>query len=371
MTIFIWALLGVLAFFAIIQIAYYLFVFTKLAFDKPTNIKNSDLPPVSVIISAKNEVNNLREFLPIILSQNYPNFEVLVVNDGSWDETSEFIEQLTKTETRLKLVDVKVEEKYQKGKKLALTLGIKAATNEWLLFTDADCRPVSENWIREMANGMTSDKEIVIGYSRYKRKNSILNLFIRWETFYTAMQYLSYAIGKNTYMGVGRNMAYRKSLFFKVKGFASHIHLMAGDDDLFVNETADKNNVAVIYTYDSFVESNPKTSWSEWFSQKRRHIFTGKFYKPKHKFSLGLFNISHIMFYVFLTLLLVWGLDFYLYIIAIFSFRFFIQAVIMYNCMKKLRITNIFGLFWIFDIFMVLYFLIIGTAGIFTKKLKW
>lgn len=371
MNIIIWALLGTLAFFVLVQSIYYLFVFSKFAFDKPLNIMNSDLPPVSVIISAKNEITNLREFLPLVLAQQYPDFEVLVVNDGSWDETAEYIEELMKTEPRLRLVDVKVEEKYQKGKKLALTLGIKAATHEWLLFTDADCRPLTENWIREMANGMTSDKEIVLGYSRYKRKNSLLNLFIRWETFYTAIQYLSYALKGNAYMGVGRNMAYRKSLFFKVKGFASHIHLMAGDDDLFVNETANSSNVAVIYNYESFVESLPKTSIGTWITQKRRHIFTGKFYKAKHKFSLGLFNVSQILFYVFLALSLVFCMDYIYYIIAVFAFRFIIQAVIFYNGMKKLRITNIFGLFWLMDIFTALYFLTIGSIALLTKKLRW
>ncbi|NUM32211.1 MAG: glycosyltransferase [Bacteroidetes bacterium] len=371
MNIIIWALLGLLVLCVIVQSVYYLFVFSKFAFDKPLNIQNSDLPPVSVIISAKNEEKNLREFLPSILGQKYPVFEVLVVNDGSWDETSEFVENLMKTEPKLRLVDVKVEEKYQKGKKMAITLGIKAATHEWLLFTDADCRPLTENWIREMANGMTSDKEIVLGYSRYKRKISLLNLFIRWETFYTALQYFSYALKGNAYMGVGRNLAYRKSLFFKVKGFASHIHLMAGDDDLFVNETANSSNVAVIYNRDSIVESLPKTNISAWFAQKRRHIFTGKFYKAKHKFQLGMFNISHILFYIFLALSLVFCRDYLYYIIAIFAFRFIIQAIIFYNSMKKLRIAKIFGLFWLFDVFAALYFLTIGFVAIMTKKLKW
>lgn len=371
MTIIFWVIIGAFVFFTFVQAIYYLFIYSKFAFDKPTDFTNNNLPPVSVIISAKNELKNLKEFLPLILSQNYPDFEVLVINDGSWDETADYIEQLSLTENRLKWTDVKVEEKYHKGKKLALALGIKKATNEWLLFTDADCKPISQNWIREMAMGMTDDKEIVLGYSRYKRKNSFLNLFIRWETFYTAMQYFAYALRGNAYMGVGRNMAYRKSLFFKVKGFASHIHLLAGDDDLFVNETANKTNVAVIYSHDSFIESEPKTSWSSWLAQKRRHIYIGKFYKAKHKFNLAVFNISHIFFYISLAMALVFCIDFIYYIIGIFAFRFLIQSVIIFKSMKNLRITKIYILFWFFDILMVFYYLTAGLAGLLTKKLKW
>lgn len=360
-----------MGFCACIQIGYYMFVFSKFAFDKRIPSKTNFNEPVSVIISAKNEIKNLKEFLPLVLSQNYPDFEVIVVNDGSWDETTEYIEELMKTEARLRLVDVKVEEKYQKGKKLALTLGIKAATHEWMLFTDADCKPLTENWIKEMSAGMTNDKEIVLGYSRYKRKNSFLNLFIRWETFYTAMHYFSYAIKGNSYMGVGRNMAYRKSLFFKVKGFASHLHIMAGDDDLFINETANSSNVAVIYNRDSITESQPKTTWGQWWNQKKRHFYTGKYYKGKHKRSLGFFNLIHILFYLSLIATLIMGLEYWIYIASIFALRIGVQGIVLFKSMDKLRISKIWGFYWLFDILMVPYYLTVGLAGLVSKKLKW
>ena len=172
-------------------------------------------------------------------------------------------------------------------------------------------------------------------------------------------------------MGVGRNLAYRKSLFFKVKGFASHQHIMAGDDDLFVNETATKTNVAIIYTRDSFTESQPKLSWGAWWKQKKRHFFTGKFYKSAHKRLLGFFNISHIFFYVFLTLALVFGLKYWYILVGIYLLRLLVQSIILFKSMDKLRISKIFGFFWLFDILMVPYFLTVGFAGLATKKLKW
>ncbi|MFM9944814.1 MAG: glycosyltransferase [Bacteroidia bacterium] len=362
MTLLIWSFIGLTAFFATVHIFYYLIVFSKFAFDKKKQTENYSKPPVSVIISAKNELKNLTEFLPYILNQNYPDFEVIVVNDGSWDETGEYMEELVKTTPRLRLVDVKVEEKYQRGKKLALTLGIKAATHDWMLFTDADCQPISENWITEMSKGMMEDKEIVLGYSRYKRKNTFLNLFIRWETFYTAMQYFSFSLSGKTYMGVGRNLAYRKSLFFKVKGFASHQHIMAGDDDLFVNETANRTNVAMIYSRDSFTESAPKLTWGAWWKQKKRHFYTGKFYKSGHKRMLGFFNISHIFFYIFLTLALIFSLKYWYFLVGIFALRLIVQSIIIFKSMDRLRISKIFGFFWLFDILMVPYYLTVGFA---------
>jgi len=371
LNIIIWSLIGLTGLFALVHIIYYLGIFSKFAFDSNTKSLVNSTIPVSIILSAKNELKNLTAYLPSFLNQNYPNFEVIVVNDGSWDDTGEYIEELMKTEPRLRLVDVKVDEKYQRGKKLALTLGIKAATHEWLLFSDADCKPLSENWISEMSKGMTDDKEIVLGYSRYQRKNSFLNLFIRWETFYTAMQYFSYALAGKAYMGVGRNLAYRKSLFFKVKGFASHMHILSGDDDLFVNETAMSTNVSIIYNRESFTESQPKLTWGAWWKQKKRHFYTGKFYKSNHKRMLGFFNISHILFYVSLTMALVFGIDYWYYVLGIYASRLIVQSIILFKSMDKLRISKIFGFFWLFDMLMVPYYLTVGIVGVLARKVKW
>lgn len=369
-TTIIWALIALTAFTALIHICYYLFVFSKFAFDKPNTQKVYPNVPVSVIVSAKNDIKNLKEFLPSILNQNYSDFEVIVVNDSSWDGTTEYLEDLVKTEPRLKLVDIKLEEKYHKSKKFAITLGIKASSHEWLLFTDADCSPVTENWIKEMSSGMTEDKEIVLGYSRYKRKNSILNLFIRWETFFSAMQYFSYAILNKAYMGVGRNLAYRKSLFFKVKGFASHQHIFAGEDDLFVNETATASNVAIVYTRDSFTESQPKLTWGNYWNIKKRRFYTAKFYKSGHKSMLSILTLSHLFFYLFLVASLIFGLKYWIIIVSIYLVRIIVQGIILFNAMEKLRISKIFSLYWFFDILMVFYYLSVGFGGLVTKKLK-
>ena len=371
MNLTFWLLIGFTGFVALVQIIYYLFVFSKFAFHKPKIQQAAEPSPISVIISAKNELKNLKEFLPLVLNQNYPDFEVIVVNEGSWDDTGEYMEELVKTTPRLRLVDVKVDEKYQRGKKLALTLGIKAATHEWMLFTDADCKPLSEYWLLEMSKAMTDDKEIVLGYSRYKKRNSFLNLFIRWETFYSAMQYFSYAIIGRAYMGVGRNMAYRKSLFFRVKGFASHQHILAGDDDLFVNETANAKNVAVVYSYNSFTESMPKLSWGAWWKQKKRHFYVGKFYKKSDKRRLGFFNTCHILLYPGLLATLLLFPQYWYFPAGVYALRAIVQSLVIVNAMNKLKISKLFGLTFLFDILLVPYYLTVGLSGLTAKKLKW
>lgn len=359
--------------FALVQVLYYWVVFSRFAFYKPKSNNTTTLPPVSVIICAKNEAKNLPVFLPSILTQNYPDYEVVVINNASWDNTKEILEEMQKTYPHLKIVTLKEELKYREGKKLGLTLGIKAAKNEVLLFTDADCKPLSDQWIRNMAANYNDKTEIVLGYSPYTKTNGLVNLIIRFETFYTALQYFGFALFGGAYMGVGRNLSYRKETFFRVKGFATHTHIISGDDDLFINAAATATNVAIEVSPESFVESIPKKTWAEWYKQKTRHLNVGKYYKTNNKIKLGVFNITHILFYLTLittvclsqteTVLIILG--------AAFGARLLTQFIVFYGAMKRLQETQLLPYFFFFDIFYFIYYIIVGFRAIFVKQNAW
>jgi poly-beta-1,6-N-acetyl-D-glucosamine synthase len=288
-------------FFIVIVIKLFtlLFIYTRIPLRKNDCAKVDYLKPVSVIISAKNEEQNLQKHLVEILEQNYPEYEVVVVNDRSYDETEELLKGFKKQYgEKLQVVSLGEDVREFPGKKLALTLGIKKAKYDQLLFTDADCVPVSDNWITKMQRNFDDDKEIVIGFSPYKTENSFLNLIIQWETFQTALNYISFALSGMPYMGVGRNMAYRKTLFLRNKGFASHLNIPSGDDDLFVNNNALNGNVAIEICPESFIESKPKQTFTSWIRQKKRHLQAGKFYKKRHRSILGGIWLVNLLFYV-------------------------------------------------------------------------
>jgi poly-beta-1,6-N-acetyl-D-glucosamine synthase len=357
-----------LGIFALIQLIYILGIFSRLAWHKPTKALQG-IEPVSVIIVAKNELQNLRDNLPHFFAQNHPEFEVVVVNNESWDETGEFLEELQLHHPNLRVVTIKEFERYPKGKKFALTLGIKAAKYETLLFSDADCVPASNNWIGQMQQAYTNKTEVVLGYGAYNKTKGLLNYLIRYETFYTALQYLSFALAGKAYMGVGRNLSYKKQTFFKVKGFASHNHIMSGDDDLFVNEVATKTNVAISINPDAFTLSEPKHTFGEWFKQKRRHLHTGKHYKLSHKFLLTMLNISHILFYAFaITLLALWHQPEITGII--YGVRLLALLIVFYNAMNKLKEKNLFWGLIFLDIFYFLYYLLMGLRALVCKQKK-
>lgn len=299
---FEWVLIGLFITTFLIQLGYYLLVFLKLPLHKSTKKKKSK-KSISVVICAKNEEENLKRYLPLVLEQEYSEFEVIVVNDCSTDNTENLLSEMSVKYKHLRYTTIPDNEKFKHGKKLAVTIGLKAATYEHILLTDADCYPVSNQWLELMASNLTRKKKLVLGYGGYEHRRSILNLLIRYETVFTAIQYLSYALKGRPFMGVGRNLAYEKELFFKNKGFASHYHLSSGDDDLFVNEIAVSENTAVEFSKESFTRSIPHESFKDWFKQKKRHLSVGSYYNRGTKIRLGGELMSRFVNYFTLILL--------------------------------------------------------------------
>jgi glycosyltransferase involved in cell wall biosynthesis len=368
----VWLVLSLFATSAIVQVIYGWGIFGKLAFYKPSNHINTDEEPVSIIIAARNEIQNLELNLRAILEQDYPKFEVVVVNDCSWDESQKFLEALQEEYKHLKVSQLIEQEKYPTGKKFALTIGIKAASFNKLLFTDADCAPASNQWLRLMQQQYTLGKEIILGFSPYRKMPGLLNAFIRFESLLTASNYFGFALMKNAFMGVGRNLSYTKDVFFRHKGFASHNHLPSGDDDLFVNEAARPNNVAIQIHPDSFVYTEPKKSYSAYSRQKVRHLHVGKYYRKQHKRILAIYYFSIFLFYATLVSALVLNLQTWPMVSAVYGIRLISITITLYLCAKKLQSVSVVWLLPLFDIMYLWYLMTIGLQAHFTKKIdRW
>ncbi len=338
----------------LIQLWYYFNFFIRFANYKAVPKEASQEYPVSVIICAKNEAENLVNNLPGILVQDYrTTTEIIVVNDNSTDESKYILEEFQRSFKNLTVIPLKQEAKGIPGKKFPLSVGIKSSRHEIVLLTDADCIPASEHWIKKMQDGYTTGIEVVLGYGAYKKYPGFLNKLIRFETFHTALQYFSYALAGNPYMGVGRNLSYRKDTFLRNKGFSSINQIPSGDDDLFINMIANDKNTAIVTDKEAHTISEPHKSWNSWMQQKNRHYTTAKYYKGSHKFLLSLYSTVHVFVY---PLTVATAIFFNWYIaVGVFLLRLIVEAVIWYKTMKKLNEQDLFPLFWIFDIWIFLY----------------
>ncbi len=329
---FHYLLIAVLSCCFFIQLLYFFYFFIRLTFHK-TN-KNSQLKePVSVIIAARNESENIENHLPLILNQDYPDFEVIVVNDRSWDSSEKVLEKFKDVYNNLKIVTIPDLGKDNFSKKFAITLGIKAAKNDLLLFIDADCFPNSTQWISTMSISNSNQKMISLGAGPYKKGKGLLNALIRFDAVQIAIQYLSMAKAGLAYMGVGRNLSYKKEIYNKLQGFKSHYHIASGDDDLFVNQSADSKNTQVVFDENSITFSIAEKSLSEWIKQKSRHLKTSHLYKNKTKILISIYPISIILLYLACIGLYI-GYNETFYIFSVILTRSLIQIILFFKPLK-------------------------------------
>lgn len=353
-----------------IQTFYYLWFFQRLAFFKPKQKEHNEQRPVSVIICARDEADNIVKNLPGVLVQQYPtSHEVILVNDNSLDDTKYLIDELKRTFKNLHPILLTQEAKMISGKKFPLSMGIKSAKYETLLLTDADCVPASENWMQLMQDGYHEQTEIVLGYGAYHKRDGMLNKLIRFETFHSALQYLSYALAGQPYMGVGRNLSYKRDVFFRNKGFSSINQIPGGDDDLFINKVATKNNTSIVIEPEAHTLSEPKNTWDDWWTQKYRHYTTAKYYKGIHKFLLGFYSATQFLVYplvIATALFYSWWLA-----LAVFGFRLLLQGFIYYKTMNRLNEKDLWPLFPILDVWMCVYYLAFVPALFKKPKRAW
>jgi len=354
--------------FIVIQVIYLLLFL--VAFSRRKSNGNAEPRPVSVIVCAHDEEQNLRELIPLLLQQDHPDFEIICVEDRSNDESFDYLYAIAKQDSRLRMVPVKSKPEHINGKKFALTLGIKAARHEWVLLTDADCRPNGNQWIREMSSQFNDDVQIVLGYSPYQQLGGFLNSFIRFEGLITAVQYVGMALLGRPYMGVGRNLAYRKSLFLDNKGFSGHLGVTGGDDDLFVNQRGTGKNTSLRIGSASITYSKPKTQWDDFYVQKVRHLSVGRHYKSSDKLILGMFIFSWIGSWLLLIPAVVFSRFHYL-IIGAFVLRTILLTILAH--ISSRRMGDLFNAWKVpfLDFIFTIYYLVVGLVSLHTNNIRW
>lgn len=362
----------ILGIIVIFQIFYYLIVYGRVAFFKENKSKTNDntnfFPSVSVVMCVKDDAYNLEKTLPIILEQEYPNFEVVVVNDASKDETEYVLRVLQEIYPNLNVVNLFKNVNGFLGKKYPLSLGIKSAKNEIILFTESDTKPQNYNWISSMVKGFQANKEIVLGFTNFVQKPTFLSTLMQYENQTLAMNFLGNAILNNPYMGQGRNLAYKKEFFFDSGGFISQYNVSVGEDDLFINKNANSKNTTVILNKESINLSSPKEKTEEWIIQKKRHFKSLSHFKLKDRLISTIIPFTTFLIYVLLILSILFQFP-WEYIVMALVLKYTIQIIIYYKSSKTLGTKQVAFI----SPFLEVLFLLINTTirffTLFTKKI--
>ena len=331
----------------IIQLIYHWCVFSKLAFFKKKSRAKSDdqFEPVSVVVCARDAYEYLQDLVPVLLTQDYPDYEIVIVNDCSEDETEEWLKDIERREPKIKPVQLRQHLNFFNGKKFPLSMGIKSAKNDLIVLTDVNCLPTNSQWLRSVVHSYGNNTEVVIGYSPYFNKKGVFNKIMRFDAVQYAMQYLSAALNKHPYMGIGTNLSYRKELFYRNKGFTSHYTTSVGDDDLFISQVAKGKNTEVLIDAENAILTTPPHKFGMWAHIKSSRYSTISQYDTKAKASSALFTWSHFLFYAsFIALMLLKpafalsiGAVYYIPILVFFFLlRYGSQMIIYHGATKRL-----------------------------------
>lgn len=340
------------------QAIYYLGLYNKI-YTHTQKENNADVnlkhPPLSVIIVAKDAANELKENLPFILEQDYPEFEVIVIYDSAADDCDDVLKLLEDKYPNLYHTFIPDSARYISHKKLGITMGIKASRHDWLVFTESNCRPQSKRWLRQMARNFTPSTEIVLGYSNYEKASGWFNKKITFDTLLNSMRYLGMAISGHPYMGTGRNMAYRKSLYYKQKGFSSHLNLQRGEDDLFINETANEHNTRVETDPESLIRISIPKYKRIWREEKISYMATSRLFKGTARYLMGFETCSRLLFYITTIATITISTILHQWIIAgiallLWILRYVLQLVVFRKASTYLGERKFYGLLPVFDI---------------------
>ncbi len=352
-----------------IQLFYWMLVHGKMLLHKPSTVAKASPQPVSVVIAARNEEGNLLKLIPALLKQKKIDFEIIIVDDCSLDDTYSIMRSYAEKHDKIKISRVRETSTFSGGKKFAITIGIKAASYEHLVFTDADCLPASDTWLYEMALAL-DQRPIALGYSPLRRTSGVLNKLIRFDAFLIGMQYLGFAKLGMPYMGVGRNMGYRGNIFFDQKGFSRHYDIASGDDDLLLNAVANSKNTKVVFSAETFTYSDAKRTFKKWVQQKNRHLTTSPRYRFSHLLTLGFMSFSQYATFGLLIVLLgmnVWVLE----SVILFSLRYIVQQVVSILNLRKTNETDLIPVSLFGELFYLFFYPMLVVRQTIAKTNEW
>ncbi len=245
---------------------------------KEEKVMDNNLPPVSIIIASHDDATQLEKHLPVLLQQEYPvQYEVIVVIEKGEHEVEDVLKRIQYQydqqagNAHLYVTYIPETSRYMSRRKLAITLGVKAAKNEWLLLTNSDCEPASSQWLATMARNCGDDKSLVLGYASYDDETSS---FKRYERFYHFCYLMRESQGK-AYCTNCPNLMFRKSQFMEQEGYLGNLNLVRGEYDFLVNKYAEAGNTVVEIAPEAWVVQDAPTNRS-WVNARVYYMETRK-----------------------------------------------------------------------------------------------
>lgn len=327
------------------------------------------LPPVSVILIVHNDAMWLRENLPYLLEQDYPNYELVVVDFVSQDDTSDVLKICSNHYALLKTVQFRQDVNSYRGKKYPLSIGIKSAQNDIILLSEPECVPKDFNWVRRMVEGYANpETKIVLGYCGIRQKKSLFNALQVYDNLVYYLRFIAAALSGHPYTGNSCNLSYRRSFFFDHGAFYKHLSIAQGADDIFVNQNATHDNTAVILAPDSFTLTDAQPTLAKWMHKRRERTATRRFYSIRQKLQLIIYPLTVCLFYTSIVMLFINHLMPWQILAGVVALDWIWQIYMMHFATKHFGVKVLHWFAPLFEIYFIIANTILALTPLSLKK---
>lgn len=356
---FLELLIGILLLVLVLSIVVIRYIyFYKLT--KCKSVLSGSLHSVSLVIIAKNDAKFLETNLDLFLNQAYENFEVIVVDDGSYDGTASLVAKYMQKYPILRLTTITPDKKFQHTKKFAVNVGLKAAKNDIVIFTDANCYPCSKNWIDNIQAGFVDGVDVVISYANFVSDNSLLGKFIIYDKLCNFLRFSSFACFDKAIRGDFLNLAFRRDVFISSNSYRGDALSEEGIDVLPIIKLKKSKNISIIINKTSKIYVDYIDIKKEWMYYKLLYFKSMKYYSPFLKLLINI--IPSVILITNLVLLITFiNTDYVMLLSILVSLYFVSMYVYKIICLRFFDIKGINFLIPIFEIYrlysnMIYYF---------------
>ena len=332
--------------------------------DKPV-----DYPSFSIIVPSRNYEENLRELIPTLLEQDYPDFEVVVVDDCSYDGTEWYLNELKLQSNKLKTSRIIQETDFPNA--LAITIGIRAASKEWLIFLNPLCRVSGRDWLKSFSEELNPKSEAAFGFVNYTNSYGSMRKFIKYENFDSFILY-----GSARYLGLSMpitdmNVAYKREQFLSRRGFAAVLDSPFSENELYLNKISNRSNSVYLQNKSTAVSFVGDTDWYDGMNFKKKQLLLKKKFTVGQSIFLWTNTISRLVFDISMIALLILS-PWRIWVAGIWLLKIIHELVWGIVSMKRLGEKNLFPGLLIFRSIIPLFNSIISINQLFTgQKRKW
>jgi len=347
----------------------FLFLFTgRILFRK--KIQHSTAAPLSLIYTVRNEETRLKNNMAPVLSINGVDFEVIVVDDFSQDNSFQVLGMLRGRSDRLKVSTLQQETRF--STKMAQNLALKAASFEWILTVPISYENASIEWISGISNALDFNKTVVLSYCSAQNSGGFINRIYRIENYLSFTKSVGYILNNFPFVYSEENVAFQKKKYFEIGGHGLKISEQYANLELLINFFIRKKTTSILFESVTAIKKTEDLIWNDYLDILKKSLRIEKHLSGSKKAMLAFDEITKLLFPPVTVVVIILLFDLWPLFSALLLIMFIARLVIIKIMQNRLNERKIFISSLLYDLivpyFKLFYRWYFNNRG---QKQKW